>query len=105
MRTCKISQFNETMATFGGAPALQDAAGPENKALAALLGARVAPHVLAAQQAPQRRRQVPVTPVGRLMRAIWPSRTKISRHMELQVAVYGSAGPLDLITIHITICQ
>lgn len=40
-------------------PAFEDAAGPEHKLLAALLRARVAPHVVRAQQRLQRRRQLP----------------------------------------------
>ena len=44
------------------APRVQHVAGPQHKALAALLRARVAPRVLHAQQRFQRRRQLPAAP-------------------------------------------
>ena len=57
-----ILAFAHEACSGGCSPALQDAAGPQHELLAALLGARVAPHVLAAQQLHQRRRQVPGKP-------------------------------------------
>ena len=57
-----VKSMHDAVISAQRAPGVQHVAGPQHKALAALLRAHVAPHMLHAQQRFQRRRELPAGP-------------------------------------------